>query len=130
MSNRYLILGSGIAGLAAAEKIRITDPSATITMVSEESHGFYSRPGLAYLLRGDIPERQLGVRTPEDLEALGLRRITAKVEQLVPDDQELVLADGRRLSYDRLLLAPGALAAAAAFSRRGSGRDRQARQPQ
>lgn len=115
MSARYVIVGSGIAGLAAAEKLRAKDPASSITMVSEEAHGFYSRPGLAYLLRGDIPERQLGIRTPEDLDALGLHRITAKAEHLVPDSHELIFADGRRLSYDRLLLAPGALAVAAPF---------------
>jgi len=115
MPGNYVIVGSGIAGLAAAEKLRASDPAAEITMVSEEAHGFYSRPGLAYLLRGDIPERQLGIRTPDDVEELGLRRITARVEQLVPDSHELVLADGKRLGYDRLLLAPGALAVGAPF---------------
>jgi len=115
MSRHYVIVGSGIAGLAAAERLRHDDPDATITMVSEEPHAFYSRPGLAYLLRGDIPERQLAIRTPADLEALQLRRITARVERFMPDSHEVVFADGRRMVYDRLLLAPGALAVAAPF---------------
>ncbi len=115
MPRNYAIVGSGIAGLAAAERLRHDDPAATITIVSEEPHGFYSRPGLAYLLRGDIPERQLAIRTPADLDELRLQRMTARVEQLLPDSHELTFADGRRLAYDRLLLAPGALAVAAQF---------------
>ena len=55
----YVIIGSSIAGQSAAEAIRERDAAATITIVSEEAHGFYSRPGLAYLLRGDIPEKHV-----------------------------------------------------------------------
>lgn len=110
MAQQYVIVGSGIAGLAAAETLRRYDPNAVLRMVSEEPHDFYSRPGLAYLLRGDVPERQLFLRTHEDLRTLNLQRITARVEQLLCDRHELLLADGRRLSYDRLLLATGALA--------------------
>jgi len=110
-----VIVGSGIAGLAAAEAIRERDGSAVISMVSEEPHNFYSRPGLAYLLRGDIPEKQLFVRTSKDLRALSVRRIHACVDQLLPNEHEVLLADGRRLRYDRLLLAMGARAVPPSF---------------
>jgi NAD(P)H-nitrite reductase large subunit len=110
-----VIVGSGIAGLAAAEAMRQRVPRAGITMVSEESHSFYSRPGLAYLLRGDIPERQLFVRSAEDLRELQLERVAGRVEQLLCKEHELVLATGQRVPYDRLLLATGALAVPAPF---------------
>src|SRR5262249_52978591 len=101
----FVIVGSGIAGLAAAETLRQRIAPANISMISEETHHFSSRPGLAYLLRGDIPERLLYVRTPEDLRALNLNRINALVKELTCDRRELVLSDGQRLRYDRLLLA-------------------------
>jgi NAD(P)H-nitrite reductase large subunit len=107
---QYVIVGSGIAGLAAAEALRERQPKIAITMVSEEAHNFYSRPALAYLLRGDIPEKQLFIRTRDDLRGANVNRVNARVEQLACDRQELVLAGGQRLHYDRLLLAPGALA--------------------
>ncbi len=44
--NRYLILGSGIAGMAAAEGIRQTDPEAEICMVSAEKELCFNRPML------------------------------------------------------------------------------------
>mgnify|MGYP003348744190 CR=1 FL=1 len=68
MAAHYVLVGSGIAAVAAAEAIRERDPSGRITMVSLEPHPFYSRPGLAYLLRGDIPEKQLAVRSPDERE--------------------------------------------------------------
>ena len=70
MGRDYLIIGSGIAGLSAAEAIRQHEPGATVTLVSEEAHDFYSRPGLAYLLRGDVPEKQLQIRTRDDVRAI------------------------------------------------------------
>jgi len=110
MALRFVIVGSGIAALAAAESLRRLEPHATIALVSEEAHPFYSRPGLAYLLRGDIPEKQLFLRTPADLAELNVQRIAARVDQLHCQRHELVLADGQRVGYDRLLLATGALA--------------------
>src|SRR5579859_7448224 len=104
---RYVIIGSGIAGLSAAEAVRAAEPTAMIQMVSEETHNFYSRPGLAYLLRGDIPEKLLFIRSPENLRALQLDRINARVEQIQGANHEVILADGRRLRYDRLLIATG-----------------------
>ncbi len=115
MVARYVIVGSGIAGLAAAESIRERDPHARITMVSAESHDFYSRPGLAYLLRGDIPEKQLAVRNPDDVRAIKLERVAANVENILCAEHELLLEGDERLPYDRLLLATGAVAVPAPF---------------
>lgn len=110
MALRFVIVGSGIAALAAAESLRRQEPHAAIAMISEEAHPFYSRPGLAYLLRGDIPEKQLFLRTPADLAELNVQRIAGRVDQLDCQRHQLVLASGQRVGYDRLLLATGALA--------------------
>lgn len=112
MASHHVIVGSGIAALAAAESLRQHDAHATITLVSEETHPFYSRPGLAYLLRGDIPEKQLFLRTSRDLAEVNLERANGRVAQIDGKRHEAVLENGRRLKYDRLLLATGALAAA------------------
>ncbi len=109
-ADRFLMVGSGIAALAAAEEVRRRVPRASITMVSEEPHDFYSRPGLAYLLRKDVPEKQLFIRTPEDLRALKLHRLHARVEQLLCNEHLVVLTSSEQVPFDRLLLATGALA--------------------
>ena len=89
MPLRHVIVGSGIAGLCAAEVLRQNDAEAAITIISEEPHNFYSRPGLAYLLRGDIPERQLFIRSKHDLRAMNLQRIHAVAR--ASENQEVVL---------------------------------------
>jgi NAD(P)H-nitrite reductase large subunit len=115
MPTQYVVVGSGIAALSAAEVIRQRHPAAAITMVSEEPHNIYSRPGLAYLLRGDVPEKQLTIRTADDLRQLNLKRINFRVERLDLNLQQLVLVNGQRVAYDRLLLATGALAVPPSF---------------
>ncbi|NTU84653.1 MAG: NAD(P)/FAD-dependent oxidoreductase [Chloroflexales bacterium] len=111
MATAYVIVGSGVAGIAAAETLRARDPGAGITLVSEDPAGFYSRPGLAYYLSGLIPDRQLFPRSPEALRALNLTWVQTRVDGIEPQAQRLTLAGGRRLPYDRLLLATGARAA-------------------
>lgn len=106
---RYVVVGTGIAGLSACEALRERDPSAAVTLVGEEPHPFYSRPGLAYLLTGSVPEPRLYVRTPREVAELGVERIHARAASVDTDAHTLALEDGRTLPYDRLLLATGAL---------------------
>lgn len=115
MPTRHLIIGTGIAGLSAAEEIRRRDASAQITMVGAEPHPFYSRPGLAYFLSREIPERELVLRTPEELRELRLDRLDGVVVRLRPAAREAELADGTRLAYDRTLFATGAASVAPEF---------------
>ena len=59
MPTRYVIVGQGVAGIAAAEAIRAADASGEITLLSDDPHGYYSRPGLAYYLTGEISRAHL-----------------------------------------------------------------------
>lgn len=115
VSGHYVLVGSGIASVSAAESIRSVDPSARISVVSAEDGAFYSRPGLAYMLTGEVPEASLSLRRPKDMEALGLERITTHATSLRPSEHELGLAGGRVLDYDRLLIATGAISVRAGF---------------
>ena len=107
---QYLILGTGAAGISAAEAIRKLDASGEITLVSQERDGYYSRPGLAYLLSGEISEGLLYPFNQADFQRLRLHRLQAQAQKILPEQHQLVLVDGRRLDYDRLLIATGAWA--------------------
>jgi len=110
MGGNYLIVGNGPAGYAAAGAIRERDPLGEITILSHEGTALYSRPGLAYLLTGAVPERSLFARGDEDYRRLGVRRLAARVNSIDPQTRRLQLHDGRLLGYDALLLATGARA--------------------
>ena len=110
MALRHVIVGNGPAGLTAAETIRLHDADAHITIVGGEDHPFYSRPGLAYVLTGAIPEKQLFARTDKDYERAQIRRTVGTVRRIEPAGHRIELTDGRTLAYDCLLLAVGARA--------------------
>jgi NAD(P)H-nitrite reductase large subunit len=110
MATRYLLIGSGAASVSAAESIRRHDSSGEITILSEEPHAFYSRPGLAYYLTGMIPETQLFPHAERELRELGILRLNGRAVAIDPAARTVQLAAGGRVAYDRLLLAPGALA--------------------
>ncbi|MEW6094200.1 MAG: FAD-dependent oxidoreductase [Chloroflexota bacterium] len=107
---RHVIVGSGVAGIAAAETLRTLDRSADITIVSEDPYGFYSRPGLAYFLSEELPERQLYVFSKEDWRRLNTRFVQARATRLLPQEYRLELGEAGSLTYDRLLLATGSTA--------------------
>jgi NAD(P)H-nitrite reductase large subunit len=108
---RYVIIGSGAAGIAALESLRSQDAAAEIVLLNEERCGYYSRPGLAYYLTGELNERQLYPFSESDFQGLGVRRHYARVVRIYPTDHLVELHDGSHLGYDRLLVATGASAA-------------------
>jgi NADPH-dependent 2,4-dienoyl-CoA reductase/sulfur reductase-like enzyme len=105
---RYVIIGTGIAGFAAAETLRTLDPVAEILLVSDDPHGFYSRPGLAYYLSGEIPEKQLFLFSKKGKLNLGVQYVKGLVIRLDPASHTIETNTSGELVYDRLLLATGA----------------------
>jgi NAD(P)H-nitrite reductase large subunit len=108
MTTRYVIVGNGPAGATAAQAIRERDSTGDIQIIGAERHPFYSRPGLAYYLTGQVPESALFSRPDKEYKRAGIKRMTATVRAVRPHIVEL--ADGRALPYDRLLLSVGAKA--------------------
>jgi NADPH-dependent 2,4-dienoyl-CoA reductase/sulfur reductase-like enzyme len=106
----YVIVGTGVAGITAAASLRSLEPGSEITLVGEDPHGFYSRPGLAYYLTDEIPEKQLSIYNKKDWQTLKLRYVRARATRLDPASRRLELGSAGALSYDRLLLATGSRA--------------------
>jgi NAD(P)H-nitrite reductase large subunit len=108
---RYVIIGSGAAGIGATEAIRCHDPSSSITLICDEPAGYYSRPGLAYYLTGEVVERQLYPFSEGDFHRLKAQRLLARVTRIHRAERQVELLNGATLPYDRLLIATGAMAA-------------------
>lgn len=106
----YVIVGSGAAGISAVEGIRSLDMNSNIILVREESAGYYSRPGLAYYLSGEIPERGLYPFTENDFQRLNVVHKHARVTRIGPREHCVELSDGSDLRYLRMLIATGASA--------------------
>lgn len=110
----YLIIGNGAAGLSAAEVIRRRDATGRITLLTDEPHLFYSRPGIAYLVTGQLSAAQLISRTRPFYEEHRFELRQATVTRIDPALQRVYLQNGASgpasLPYDVLLLATGASA--------------------
>ncbi len=107
---RIVIVGGGAAGFAAAEMLRRLDYQGSIVMLSSEAAAPVDRPNLSKdYLAGSAPEDWLPLR-PDDYygkAAIDLRRNT-DVASIDTKARNVVLAGGRTIAYDRLLLATGA----------------------
>lgn len=107
---RFVIIGTGVAGLSAVEAIRSVDRSGEIVMVGDDPHGYYSRPGLAYFLTGELHDKALFPKKRDDYTRLNFKFIKGLVTE-INRIERFVQLDGRsHLSYDKLLIATGASA--------------------
>ncbi len=107
---RYVIIGAGVAGFAAIESIRSIDKTGEVVMVSDDPHGFYSRPGLAYYLTGEIDSKALYSRSKDDYRHLNFSFLNARVKRILRAEKKLELDGKPALAYDKLLIAVGAQA--------------------
>ena len=105
---RHVIIGTGIAGYTAAETLRTMDSAAEIVLVSDDPYGFYSRPGLAYYLTGEIPEKQLFLFSKKGKLNLEVEHIKGLVTRIDPSSHTIHINTSGQMTYDRLLLATGA----------------------
>ncbi|SHE86830.1 NAD(P)/FAD-dependent oxidoreductase [Alkalibacter saccharofermentans] len=104
-----VIVGNGAAGLSAAEEIRKHDPSATITMVTEESYYTYYRTRLSHYLSKDFSIDEIYIH-PENWYRDNKIDIIleTKVKKINTNEKTVIISEDKSLPYDKLLLANGA----------------------
>lgn len=108
---QYVIVGAGPSGVIACETIRKLDKSAQITLITGQSEAPYSRMAIPYFLEEKILESGTHLRhNPEHFKMLDIIVINEKVIEVETDKNNIKLADGSVLAYEKLLLATGAQA--------------------
>jgi nitrite reductase (NADH) large subunit len=108
-AGRIIIAGAGIAGLSAAEAAREAAPNAEIVLLSAETDLPYYRLNLTRYLAGEIGDTDLPIHPHEWYVKNGFDlRIGRKLEHIEPADKYVLLDDGTRLEYDKLIIATGA----------------------
>jgi NADPH-dependent 2,4-dienoyl-CoA reductase/sulfur reductase-like enzyme/nitrite reductase/ring-hydroxylating ferredoxin subunit len=108
--DRFVIVGGGAAGFAAAEMLRREGFAGAITMLSNDSALPVDRPNLSKdYLAGNAPEDWLPLRPEDYYGDAGIDlRLDTSVAALDPKQRHVTLGNGDRVAFDRLLLATGA----------------------
>jgi len=109
-NDRIVIVGGGAAGFAAAEILRRRSFKGSITMLSNDSSAPVDRPNLSKdYLAGSAPEDWVPLRG-DDWYAENKIKLSLNTEVTALDakSRELLLGDGSKIQFDKLLLATGA----------------------
>ena len=104
----YVVVGASAAGVNGVKYIRQLEPDANITLISKDEH-IYSRCILHHYLEGIRDIKALEFVEDGFIEKNNINWIKGvAVEKIEPKQKELILSDGRTVSYDKVLLATGA----------------------
>jgi nitrite reductase (NADH) large subunit len=107
---KYIIIGNGVAGTTAAYNIRRLDSNGEITILTEESLPFYSRIRLIDYLAGGVDGKGLVIYKEDWYKKNNIRlMLKTRVSDIDKDKKQVITSDNKRLQYDRLLLATGAI---------------------
>ena len=102
---RVVVVGGGFAGATCARALRQADPRISVTLV--EANATFTACPFSNAVIGGLRELSAQQFTYDRVAADGI--VVARTTATAVDAQArtVTLADGARLSYDRLVLAPG-----------------------
>jgi NADPH-dependent 2,4-dienoyl-CoA reductase/sulfur reductase-like enzyme/nitrite reductase/ring-hydroxylating ferredoxin subunit len=110
MPGKIVIIGGGAAGFAAAEMLRRRGFGGGIVMLSQDGAAPVDRPNLSKdYLAGSAPEDWVPLRPSEFYAENGIElRLNTEVVGVDTKVRQVMIAGGKPLPYDRMLLATGA----------------------
>ena len=102
---RVVVVGGGFAGASCARAVKRADPRIAVTLI--EANATYTACPLSNSVIAGL--RDIGAQqfAYDKVGAEGVVLIRAAAVGVDPQARTVTLADGKRLPYDRLVLAPG-----------------------
>jgi 3-phenylpropionate/trans-cinnamate dioxygenase ferredoxin reductase subunit len=105
-NGRVVIVGAGLSGLHAAETLRAEGFTGHLTLIGDEPYEPYDRPPLSKAVQeGWISAEHTTLPRRRDVAAEWL--LGTRASGLDLSNRQVQLADGRRVPFDRLLIATG-----------------------
>src|SRR3954453_23281500 len=105
-----VIVGAGEAGARAAGALRENGFDGPITLIGDEPHGPYERPPLSKaVMTAEAVKAPPFILDGAKLAAQSIKHLSGvRATRIARGDHEVLLDDGRRVPYDKLLIATGA----------------------
>jgi nitrite reductase (NADH) large subunit len=104
-----VIVGNGVTGITAARRLRELSPDAAITVLTSDPYNYYYRPRLPDVVAGTMSVGDIVINAPEWYASRGIEvRLSTNVASVDAAGGAVLLDDGSRVGYDRLLIASGA----------------------
>ena len=115
-NEKFVIIGNGIAGLSAAEAIRMRNVNCEITIITKDDCMTYNRPMLTKSLLAGFTAEQIAVYDKKWYEENNITVITGKsIKKIDTRNKEVIYVDNNvletkelNLCYDKLIYALGA----------------------
>ena len=107
MAKKYVIIGGGPAGAIAAEKLRILDPFGSVNLISTENYVYYKRKKIINLISNSCSVEDLFAKGDDFYEKFNINFYHGRVIRVDSDENQVILEDNSKLSYDFLLIATG-----------------------
>ena len=102
---RVVVVGGGFAGASCARALRKADPAIAVTLV--EPNATYTACPFSNAVIAGLRELSAQQFTYQRVAADGIAVARTTATAVDPQARSVTLADGTRLPYDRLVLAPG-----------------------
>lgn len=110
MQERLVVVGGGMAAVRLVEELCSRGYDGAVTVLADEDHAPYNRILLSAVLEGTHGPDALTLRSAAWFADRGVGlRLGARVLEVDRDAGEVMLVDGERLGYDRLVLATGSI---------------------
>ena len=104
----YVIIGNSASGIAAIEAIREYDEKNKITVISDEPYSNYSRPLISYFLGNKVSLENISFQEKDFYKDNKVDLIlNNKATKLDLKKKYVILADRRKISFDKLLITTG-----------------------
>ncbi len=104
----YVIIGNSASGIAAIEAIREYDGKNKITVISDEPYANYSRPLISYFLGKKVSRESISFQGKDFYKDNKVDLIlNNKATKLDLRKKYVILADRRKISFDKLLITTG-----------------------
>lgn len=108
-NRRFIIIGNGAAGIAAAEELRKLDTGCSIELISRENFRTYNRQMLTKCMLNEVPEKNMFLYGQEWYENKNICTILGKSVTAIDTKHKQITLDGMQTkSYDKLIIATGA----------------------